>query len=84
MPPDEVLYLDIKSKDMVMSCEITVDNFVNKEIKRHELVKRRENEEGKSFLLVQLEPILNRKQQSSSGDLNHSNDDPFERLRSFK
>ena len=67
-----------------MSYENTVDDFVNKEIKRPEQVKRRESEEGKSLLLVQLEPILDREQRSGSSDLTHSNNDPFERLRNFK
>lgn len=68
----------------MMSYEHTIDGFMNKGVKRHELIKKRERKKGRAFLFVQLEPILDRQQQASNNDLITPNDDPFERLRNFK
>jgi len=67
-----------------MSHKNTINYFVNKEIKRCELVKKRERDKGKALLLVQFEPILNRNKTKSGDLIVNEAADPLYRLRNFK
>ena len=67
-----------------MNHEQTIDELVNKDIRRTELIEKRSCEKGKALLFIKLEPILTLSKAEKHLKSEEFIEDPFKALGNFK